>query len=90
MGAEQTGREASPGHETGERRRKAWPAWRLMQGRALVYTYPNKYFHPKQPELALAKRFSSVHCEKTHVKALLGETALSMFLFKGCGLSGAL
>lgn len=87
MGAEEVGREASPGHEKGEGRRKAWPAWRLMQGRALVYTCPNN-FHPKQPELALAKRFFSVHCGKTHVKALLVAAALSRFSFKGCGLTG--
>lgn len=89
MGAEEAGREASPGHDKGEGRRdrRAWPAWRLMQGRAVVYTYPNNYFHPKQPELALAKRFLSVHCEKTHVKALLVAAALPMFLFKGCRLT---
>lgn len=63
-------------------------AWTLMQGRALVYTYPNNYFHPKQPELALAKRVLPVHCEKTHGKALLVASALSMLLFKGHGLSG--
>lgn len=53
-----------------------------MQSRALVYTYPNSYFHPKQPELTLEKRFLYVHCEKTHVKALLVSTALSIFLLK--------
>lgn len=59
-----------------------------MQGRALVCTYPNNYFHPKQPELALARRLLSVHSEKTRVKALLIAIALSMFLFKGCGFTG--
>lgn len=83
MEAEEAAREASPGHEKGEGKRdwRAWPALKQAQGRAGVYLYPNNYFHPEQPKVALVITlgFSSVHWEKTHGNSPLDPTVLSIF-----------
>lgn len=58
VGEEEATREASPGHKKGEGRRdrRARPVQQWMQGGAGVYLYPNNYFHPDQPKVALVKR----------------------------------